>query len=439
MHADSCELWQEQSFRDGHDEWDGDLGCLVLVRSPWQNPEEWVWDGDEPVVRVATAAQREVEVEYIGDLEQEALDALTQGAETDEYEWIMLADGSYADFTTRTTYRRITDDTGAPAWQEEPWDDAETLADVEVVEEHLECICEVQKRFYCQVCGVQRKAETDGWSVWDRTSYTTAAVGAATAKQGDGWDSFTHKWCNHVFETFTFPGATTRNVKISGKRFHTPTTTPDYGLYAYNGWSPDCVATFIPWQDYGLPKGNYRPVAEAIQHAYRLALQGQTVEVGCMGGHGRTGTMLACMVILADPTMSADEACKWVRSHHCNEAIETNSQEWFVEWFRAWHLGCPCPPKPATYVSKHMAQWTGAQTAAVAVRDGVATLPLAPQTSSQPVSQDDGQSTDPAAILLSFDRAVMEAAIAGETANARRRNAKRANRRSARKAKQNAR
>src|SRR5262245_11782980 len=80
-HADHCELWQEPSFKDGTDEWDGDLGCLVLARSPWHNPEDYVWDGDEPVVRKTTALERFIEtveeaVAEIPDLEQEALDAL---------------------------------------------------------------------------------------------------------------------------------------------------------------------------------------------------------------------------------------------------------------------------------------------------------------------------------------------------------------------------
>ena len=52
------------------------------------------------------------------------------------------------------------------------------------------------------------------------------------------------------------------------------------------------------------------------------------VELGCLGGHGRTGTALACLAVLSG--VPAPDATAWVRSAYCNEAVETPEQEAFV-------------------------------------------------------------------------------------------------------------
>lgn len=52
------------------------------------------------------------------------------------------------------------------------------------------------------------------------------------------------------------------------------------------------------------------------------------VVFNCIGGHGRTGTALAAMLIVHQK-MSACEAIETVRKMHCENAIETNAQ---VQW-----------------------------------------------------------------------------------------------------------
>ena len=42
-------------------------------------------------------------------------------------------------------------------------------------------------------------------------------------------------------------------------------------------------------------------------------MAGERVEVTCGGGTGRTGTVLACMAVLAG--VAADDAVGWVRAH----------------------------------------------------------------------------------------------------------------------------
>lgn len=465
FHGSNCELWQEPTFQRNEDEWDGDLGCLVLASSPWANAEEWVWNGDTPVVKKTTAEERDMMVAmaevisewegepketHISAEEQEALDALCDGNTQDQYNMICLPDGSYADFENRVTYRKIMAD-GKPQWVERFWDGEPTVAEkAETVETPIwqACSCTPQKKFYCGVHNCQRDKETDPWRYWAGHTATTPYSGGSSTQ---------YYWpkCNHCFETFELPGLQHDNIKISAKRMHGAGTTPDYGLYAYAGWNPDCIATFIPWQDYGLPKVSFDKVYDTIVAAWDLACEGKTVEVGCMGGHGRTGTILGCFAILSNPEMSAKAAIAHVRKVHCDEAIETNEQEWFVAWFRAHHLGESCPPKPTTYVTKHSANWNAASGAAKAVKQSGATLPLA-TVQSNPYHDagtsgnkwmwcshckrtvqhvhNKGCPFDTPAIPATEPLKFAPELYKGETANSRRRNAKRANRRKARQA-----
>jgi hypothetical protein len=72
----------------------------------------------------------------------------------------------------------------------------------------------------------------------------------------------------------------------------------DFGLYLDARWEPTWPSDTIDWQDFGLPADGTR-AATQIRDAFLRARRGQTVEVGCLGGLGRTGTVLACMAVLA--------------------------------------------------------------------------------------------------------------------------------------------
>lgn len=104
----------------------------------------------------------------------------------------------------------------------------------------------------------------------------------------------------------------------------------DFGLYMDQMWEPTWPAEVIDWPDLGIPS---TPLAAATQihEAYLRARAGQRVEVGCLGGRGRTGTVLACMAVLAG--VEAREAVKWVRTNYDPAAIETPEQENWVLWF----------------------------------------------------------------------------------------------------------
>ena len=103
-----------------------------------------------------------------------------------------------------------------------------------------------------------------------------------------------------------------------------------YGLYLDPRWEPESPSDFITWPDYGLPTNGVE-AAETIRLAFDAARSGTNVEIGCAGGVGRTGTVIACMAILAG--VARDEAVNWVRRNYHPHAVETDEQErWVMEF-----------------------------------------------------------------------------------------------------------
>ena len=104
----------------------------------------------------------------------------------------------------------------------------------------------------------------------------------------------------------------------------------DLGLYMDPGWAPTWEAELIDWEDFGLPTDADQAVDQIVR-AYRQAASDRRLEIGCIGGLGRTGTVLACMAVLAG--VPAGEAVAWVRAHYDRCAVETADQEAWVLWF----------------------------------------------------------------------------------------------------------
>lgn len=60
--------------------------------------------------------------------------------------------------------------------------------------------------------------------------------------------------------------------------------------------------------------------------------EGKRVHIGCIGGHGRTGLIMALIV---NAVLGEKDATTWVRKHHCQKAVETQTQ---VDWLKK-HFG----------------------------------------------------------------------------------------------------
>jgi hypothetical protein len=106
----------------------------------------------------------------------------------------------------------------------------------------------------------------------------------------------------------------------------------DFGVYMDARWAPTWPAELIEWEDFGVPADPSAATAQ-IRATFERARAGESVEVGCTGGLGRTGTVLACMATLAG--VPPNEAVAWVRANYRLGAVETPAQEVFVRAFAA--------------------------------------------------------------------------------------------------------
>ena len=105
---------------------------------------------------------------------------------------------------------------------------------------------------------------------------------------------------------------------------------PSFGLYLDARWSPPWPHDHVDWPDFGLPNDD-AAFRSALVDLRERADRGENVEIGCLGGHGRTGTALACLAVLAGTPAGA--AVDWVRANYCSHAVETDDQRALVEQF----------------------------------------------------------------------------------------------------------
>ena len=92
---------------------------------------------------------------------------------------------------------------------------------------------------------------------------------------------------------------------------------PAFGLYLDERWSPPWPHEHVDWPDFGLPV-DAEAMRASLQALLARARSGEEVEVGCLGGHGRTGTALACLAVLTG--CAPADSVSWVRSSFCDDA-----------------------------------------------------------------------------------------------------------------------
>lgn len=86
----------------------------------------------------------------------------------------------------------------------------------------------------------------------------------------------------------------------------------------------------FPWEDWGVP-ANHQLFRRALRWLLKEASRGKKIEIGCMGGHGRTGTALACLLMVQG--LGHSRAVSKVWSRYCEEAIESRNQLDFIRSF----------------------------------------------------------------------------------------------------------
>jgi hypothetical protein len=83
---------------------------------------------------------------------------------------------------------------------------------------------------------------------------------------------------------------------------------------------------FLDWPDYGtIPLEQF---LSALDWAIGVIDSGEYLEIGCHGGHGRTGTFAAALAVMYGE--KANHAINRIREEYCKKAVENIAQEDFV-------------------------------------------------------------------------------------------------------------
>ena len=161
--------------------------------------------------------------------------------------------------------------------------------------------------------------------------------------QGPAQRSFTSEKCHESHPALSIYSGTLLGGNCRDHERHTSVdlyVALDAGMrhpYFEEGqsWLDAPVSIYYPIQNMDIPKNadKFRALVKLIADALE---GGATVHVGCIGGHGRTGMVLAAVVAY---TGVSKDAITYVRQNYCKKAVESRAQEGFL----AAHFGCPLP------------------------------------------------------------------------------------------------
>jgi len=106
---------------------------------------------------------------------------------------------------------------------------------------------------------------------------------------------------------------------------------PTFGVYLVGRPPPPVPweSRWLRWPDFWLPSD--RATASDVLHEAWQRAGTERVEVACGGGHGRTGTALACLAVIDG--VPANQAVAFVRQHYDPHAVETPWQKRYVARF----------------------------------------------------------------------------------------------------------
>ena len=191
--------------------------------------------------------------------------------------------------------------------------------------------------------------ETDptGWTPYEHNEYltgTTYIQGTSPKKTYTG-KSFALN-CQHNMTEFKLKGGDSVYLNSLRGKYSKSTPTvepPTVACYLDSGWldqaqfwftgdapieddlydASKTPTLYIAWRDMGtIP---LRELSQAVVWCLRRVKEGERLAIGCHGAHGRTGTLLACLLVHEGDT--ATEAINKVRKEYCTKAIETKGQE----------------------------------------------------------------------------------------------------------------
>ena len=175
---------------------------------------------------------------------------------------------------------------------------------------------------------------------WDWTAYQDVWEAPAS---GTSLTGITYVTCRHHMTPLTFEGLDdTYTIHLTGSSSlsATPGVTelPTAGVYLDDGWLQGRLATntgaevdvaspaslYIGWPDFGVIGVDM--LSEAIEWTLPyLHNKNSIIEIACMGGHGRTGTFVAALMIREG--WAVTDTMAYIRGGYCTKAIESPAQE----------------------------------------------------------------------------------------------------------------
>jgi len=119
---------------------------------------------------------------------------------------------------------------------------------------------------------------------------------------------------------------------------------PDFGVYLASRWKESVggailtngsalkkarelsvyPAIYVDWADMAAPEPQL--LTRLVEICLAKMRAGKRVDIGCMQAHGRTGTLLACLVARVEH-LGGYTAIDAVRERYCRYACETQAQE----------------------------------------------------------------------------------------------------------------
>lgn len=97
-------------------------------------------------------------------------------------------------------------------------------------------------------------------------------------------------------------------------------------VQAYKPWEKTVEQVLFPVTDMCAPSDS-KEFKKLVEYVCNQLQQGKTVHAGCIGGHGRTGTLLAALYSVI--TGEKDAITK-IRSIYCKKAVESSTQVDFL-------------------------------------------------------------------------------------------------------------
>lgn len=175
------------------------------------------------------------------------------------------------------------------------------------------------------------------WDSWGGIDYSSSSMGnpkggPATSK---GWAKSYAPAC---YESHP-PLPLKDGLVIYGGSCRYPVVQDADVYVGFDSFMDDSIKAY-PWekgesflfyiQDHNVPK-SVEQTGKLVDYLIEQIEAGKKVHIGCIGGHGRTGMILA---ILVKKMLGIEDAVEYVRKNYCQKVVETDQQaRWLTQHF----------------------------------------------------------------------------------------------------------